>query len=598
MELKNKDSQRGSFSFRENASNNQKLYLLLEEPKIIQVLGIIFLSILTIFGTANYREKQAQKTFKQINEAAATLEKIKLDMWELQQNAEIIVIQDYRPNIAANNHVESNLKQFNQKMQRYKHDTSPFAEIDALAPDILPYVPNFDNFTRVNQPKVMAYLQFLDTQATARTKSPILGSASRDNYRQFLLITHKHLMEITGQIDNLSAEMASAQAEAEHQKKAVAAMRLHTSWLLVVVAICIAVVMTIQKRSTTIKFHAYLRQEKALNAQLEADLKHITQAANQVAESGTFDWQLPPLEAAGELGDSLNRLIAQVKQLLQKVESEKEDKIFQTDKMASLGKMVAGVAHEINNPLNCIYGNLDHISNYTKDLLALIHTYQKEIPEPPAAVSAQAEDIELKFIEEDLPQMMEAMQVAAERVREIVITLKNFSRVDEGTAQPVDLHKCLDSTLLILQNRIKHGFQIVRHYGNLPMIEGYPGLLSQVFINLLSNSLDALEEKGPAQGIKEITITTSLLDEDAVEIRIADNGPGISGDARSKMFKTFFTTKPQGVGTGLGLAIVRKIVVEKYGGTISCNSEPDMGTEFAIALPVKQNSASELADNS
>ena len=142
------------------------------------------------------------------------------------------------------------------------------------------------------------------------------------------------------------------------------------------------------------------------------------------------------MEAAGELAESLNRLIAQVKQLLQKVESEKEDKIFQTDKMASLGKMVAGVAHEINNPLNCIYGNLDHISNYTKDLLALIHTYQQEIPQPPAPVSAQAQDIELEFIEVDLPQMIEAMQLAAERVREIVLTLKNFSRVDEGVAQP------------------------------------------------------------------------------------------------------------------------------------------------------------------
>ncbi|GAB4281255.1 MAG: hypothetical protein Fur0025_09730 [Oscillatoriaceae cyanobacterium] len=581
MQLKSKRSQRGSWSLTKNIPNHHKLYYFMDNPKFIKILAIVFFA--TFFGVAgaNYRQNKAHNNYHRMEKYTAELQDLKLNLFQLQQSAYLIETSPPTSNAKADAYLKlEKLKQSIYHIQLHFQNNHSISQAKLLLGN-----KNSD---------LLGFLKLVESQINSQNRFPKSGAAKQQDNYLFWQKSNQTIIKIAAQIDVALADIAAAKAKAIREDMAARLTLVFASFLLVLVAGVMGVLLVFQNRVITRKFDEYLSQEQSINAQLNADLKQITQAANQVAESGTFDWQLPPLEAAGELADSLNRLIAQVKQLLQKVESEKEDKIFQTDKMASLGKMVAGVAHEINNPLNCIYGNLDHISNYTRDLLALIHTYQEEIPQPPAPITAQAENIELEFIQQDLPQMMEAMQVAAERVREIVMTLKNFSRVDEGVAQPVDLHKCLDSTLLILQNRIKQGFQIVRHYGNLPMIEGYPGLLSQVFINILSNSLDALEEKGPAQGVKEITITTSLLDEDAVEIRIADNGPGISGDAQDKMFKTFFTTKPQGVGTGLGLAIVRKIVVEKYGGTIACNSELDMGTEFAIALPVRQNPTGEI----
>jgi two-component system NtrC family sensor kinase len=318
-------------------------------------------------------------------------------------------------------------------------------------------------------------------------------------------------------------------------------------------------------------------------------IKAVTDIAQKVSQEANFDLQAPVItqDEVGALTNSLNQLIRQVKHLLEEQQAETQVRLIQSEKMSSLGRMLAGVAHEINNPVNFISGNLVHAKTYTDDLLALLQVYKAEVHQPSTAVQNLAEEIDLEFLEVDLPKLFNSMKIGAERTREIVRSLKDFSRLDDGEAQLVELHACLDSTLLILNNRLKNGINLVRSYGEIPEVPGYTGLLYQVFMNLLSNALDALEQKSAENPkfVPEITIITECWENDLVIVRIADNGPGISPENQKKIFETFFTTKPRGIGTGLGLAIASQIVVEKHKGKITCQSELDKGTEFALALP-------------
>ncbi len=315
---------------------------------------------------------------------------------------------------------------------------------------------------------------------------------------------------------------------------------------------------------------------------------------------------------------------------------EAQGQLVQSEKMSSLGQMVAGIAHEINNPVNFINGNILHASNYIQDLLDILRLYQQQYPDPGAEIVQQAEDIDLEFIAEDLPKLLASMQLGADRIRQIVLSLRNFSRLDEAEMKPVDLHEGIDNTLLILQHRLKAknqsvDIQVVKEYGDLPLVECYPGQINQVFMNIISNGIDALETVGVAENtvtrpevrteIKEgddearsdsptltllpysipsfepisdrvlptIRICTAVSeDQTRVVIRIADNGPGMTESVRARLFDPFFTTKPVGKGTGLGLSISYQIVVEKHHGLLSCLSDPEKGAEFWMEIPIQQ----------
>lgn len=318
-------------------------------------------------------------------------------------------------------------------------------------------------------------------------------------------------------------------------------------------------------------------------------LEEAIGVAQQVTRESNFYLQVPVTSSdeVGVLATSINQLTVRVRQLLAELEAEKEAQLFQSEKMASLGRTLADVAHELNNPINFIYGNLDPAKDYILDILALVETYEAEIQNPPAAVRDHSDEIDLDFVKEDLPKIVHSMKVGAERARDIILTLKNFSRLDDSAPHPVDLHECIESSLMILNNRLKKDIKVVRKYGEIPAVEGYMGLLYQVFMNIISNAIDALEEKPASQDGKQIVITTDP-DSDWVVVRIADNGAGIAPDKQDNIFNTFFTTKPRGVGTGLGLSISRQIVEKKHGGRITFRSAPGAGTEFAIGLPVKQ----------
>lgn len=274
---------------------------------------------------------------------------------------------------------------------------------------------------------------------------------------------------------------------------------------------------------------------------------------------------------------------------------ETQTQLIQTEKMSSLGQLVAGVAHEINNPVSFIYGNVGHAIDYIQDLLELIGLYQNHYPHPETAIRTKKDEIDLDFLLEDLPKLLSSMKVGAERIQQIVLSLRTFSRMDEAEMKAVDIHTGIDSTLLILGNRFKATSKrpeilIVRDYSELPLVECYASQLNQVLMNLLANAVDALDEavqKGLLIEAAQIRITTDLIQQTWIRISIADNGPGISSAIQEKLFDPFFTTKPVGKGTGLGLSISYKIVAETHCGKMWCESGPEIGTTFHIEIPQK-----------
>ncbi len=264
-------------------------------------------------------------------------------------------------------------------------------------------------------------------------------------------------------------------------------------------------------------------------------------------------------------------------------------KLIQSEKMSGIGQMVAGVAHEINNPVTFIHSNVNYINQYSQELLSLIKLYQQEYPQPTPAIQSAQEAIDLEFLSEDLPKLLKSMNMGTGRIRDIVLSLRNFSRLDQAEVKPVDIHEGIDSTLLILGHRLKaqlqfSGVEIIKNYGDLPLVKCYPGQLNQVFMNLLANAIDALEEG--KKTLNRIRISTEFTNSKTVIIRIADNGLGIPEHIIEKLFDPFFTTKPVGKGTGLGLSISSQIITERHGGKLRCESTLNQGTEFIIEIPI------------
>jgi signal transduction histidine kinase len=271
--------------------------------------------------------------------------------------------------------------------------------------------------------------------------------------------------------------------------------------------------------------------------------------------------------------------------------------LVQSEKMSTLGQLVAGVAHEINNPVGFIAGNLNPAKMYIQDLFNLISLYQKQFPEPGVDIEKAIKRMDLEYIQEDLPKIITSMRDGIDRIRNISISLRTFSRLDIDHKEAFDVHEGLDSTSLILKYRLKANefrpaIEVIKEYGDLPLVKCFPGQLNQVLMNLLANAIDAVEESNQERSFEEIeerpnqiTLQTELVDQQAV-IRIRDNGMGMTDGVKQRIFDHLFTTKPVGKGTGLGLAIARQIIVERHGGTLEVDSVLGQGAEFVISLPL------------
>ena len=275
-----------------------------------------------------------------------------------------------------------------------------------------------------------------------------------------------------------------------------------------------------------------------------------------------------------------------------------QTQLVQTEKMSSLGQLVAGIAHEINNPVNFIHGNIKYLKDYTKQLLDLVHLYAQECPEPNPIIVDKIEEMDLDFLAKDLTKIVGSMQVGTERIRQIVLSLRNFSRLDESEMKPVDIHAGIESTLLILQHRLKGlngwpAINVINHFSEMPLVECYASQLNQVFMNIIANGIDAIEERYQKLSVGEaeanpgrIAIATKVMDEKMVAVEISDNGTGMPQTVIDRIFNPFYTTKVVGKGTGLGMSISHSIVVEKHKGKIECISELGRGTTFRIQIPM------------
>ncbi|WP_193198409.1 response regulator [Nostoc sp. MG11] len=279
---------------------------------------------------------------------------------------------------------------------------------------------------------------------------------------------------------------------------------------------------------------------------------------------------------------------------------ESQLQLVQKEKMSALGQLVAGVAHEINNPVSFIHGNLGHASAYFQDMINLIDLYQQHYPEPVPEIQEEITAIDLKYVRSDLPNLISSMKEGVQRIRNISTSLRTFSRADSDRKVSCNIHDGIDSTIMILKHRLKASedrpdIQVIRDYDNLPQVKCFSGQLNQVFMNLLANAIDALEESNSERNYIEIETNPNQLliqtiltkDKNHVLIRIKDNGVGMSDDVQQKIFDHLFTTKPVGQGTGLGLSIARQIIVEKHGGTLEVNSASGQGSEFVITLPIR-----------
>lgn len=331
-------------------------------------------------------------------------------------------------------------------------------------------------------------------------------------------------------------------------------------------------------------------QNSSPRAWRESEVSVVVQIATQF---GVAVQQAQLLQKTQEQALDLELTLNQLKRT--------QAQLIHSEKMSSLGQMVAGVAHEINNPVSFIYGNLTPAKEYFQDLIRLIQTYQKTYPTPTAELQQLIQEIDLEFLLDDWQNLLKSMQVGTERIRAIVLSLRNFSRLDEKEIKRVDIHEGIDNTLVILQHRFKtagnsRGIQVIKHYSQVPLVTCYASQLNQVFMNILNNAIDALENQPSPRfitistdvdsGLKQATTDDGKVKKDFIVIRISDNGSGIKEDIMPKIFDPFFTTKPVGSGTGLGLSISHQIVVEKHKGQISCTSTPEQGTEFIVKIPL------------
>jgi signal transduction histidine kinase len=494
-----------------------------------------------------------------------------------------VFIMERNGTLIANSDPEDPFQVVNQEIKRLKATDSPNPVLQSIAKQVQSTVPNLDTSNEEHELEI-----------------DVLGEAYHVHIKPWRDQYGLDWLVVTGQSERLFMKQIDANTQ--------------TTILLCLGALAVAIASSIYTSRWISR--SIERLDQASQYMASGDLDQPLQTSN-IKELNSLAHSFNHM--AHQLNESFTALASSNADLEQRVEDRTAElqmtltelqrtqaQVVQGEKMSSLGQLVAGIAHEINNPVNFIHGNLNYVQEHTQDLFKYVHLYQRYYPEPDADLLAEAEEIDLEFIQTDLPNIVTSMKVGTDRIREIVLSLRNFSRLDESDFKLVDIHEGLDSTLLILQHRLKAlpgkpEILVVKDYDALPLVECYPGQLNQVFMNILVNAIDALETGKTQQSEQpqrnQITIRTSLIASDPqnnvrqewVQVAIADNGCGIPPEIQSRIFDPFFTTKPVGKGTGMGMSISYKIITEKHNGKIECFSSAQTGTELIIQIPVQRS---------
>lgn len=535
-------------------------------------IGIAILGTGVGLMVGEHYDDKGVKQFRLAQQRYTRIDYLEKTVWQVKLNQQQLIIASQKNALQPQDiqQLKSSIAEANEQLNLLKDNLK---DSQALPED---YATELKTFLQVCDQEVDSYTQLLDL---------LLQKVTISNPReQDIEARDKILQEIINGKQGRRVEQLSKTLEdlvdstGIQEKKAGATFRRAKVLRLIIIIVSMVLSMAIAMALAFYTSRAIARPIKA-----------VTKVAKQATQEGNFELQAPVTsdDEIGVLATSLNQLIQQVATQIRELK-QAQAQLIQGEKMSSLGQMVAGIAHEINNPVNFIYANLSHANDYTQELLEIIQLYQQYYPQPESEIKNRIEDAELDFIGEDLPKIISSMHTGADRIRQIILSLRNFCHLDEAEMKRADINEGINNTLLLLNHRLNQGIEVIHQYDTLPLVECYPAQLNQVFWHIITNAIDELLSHHQLSFQPQILIQTKLVNDKQVEVRIRDNGKGISSKIKEKIFDPFFTTKSVGEGTGMGLAICYQIV-EKHRGQIQVISPLGQGTEFVVTLPIQHH---------